>query len=353
MHILVVDDDSPDGTSEAVESLKKQFKNIHLITGKKKGLGAAYIRGMIYALDELHAEAVMEMDADFSHKPEDMKRLIKELDTHDFVIGSRYVPGGSIPTNWTFIRRMNSKWGNIFARYVAGLYHVHDCTAGFRAIRGDLLRKIDLKHLRVKGYSFQMNLLRAAVDHGGQVKEVPVDFIDRTVGESKLQLSDQLEFIFAAWFIRFERMETFLKFAIVGGSGVVVNLGALYLLREHVFKGGDSTLDRYLASGVAIELSIITNFILNNFWTFSARNNSSSFGLKGLKFNAVSFISLGISITVFILLEHIFSANHLFEYSILGIKPERFQELLAQAVGIVPAIVVNYFLNSYWTWKGK
>lgn len=331
MGILVVDDTSPDGTAAAVETIQKNYSNVHLITGKKQGLGAAYIRGMTYAIDELSADAIMEMDADFSHKPEDVKRLVFELENgFDFVIGSRYVPGGSIPSNWPFITRMNSKWGNIFARYVAGLVAVHDCTAGFRLIKTDLLKKIDLQHLRVKGYSFQMNLLRAAVDHGAKVKEVPVDFIDRTVGESKLRLADQIEFIFAAWIIRFEKSSTFIRFAIVGASGVLVNLGLL-----RVFLG--LHLNENLASPIAIEASIITNFLLNNYWTFAKRKTDEKLGIKGLKFNLVSFVALIITFAVFKILRVLFDLN----------------PYLAQAIGIIPATMVNYFLNSYWTWKGS
>ena len=136
MHVLVVDDHSPDGTADAVREMMATYPNLHLITGEKEGLGAAYIRGMTYALKELQAEAVMEMDADFSHKPADVPRLLAALDEGaDFVIGSRYVPGGSIPENWGRLRQAISRWGNIFARYLAGLYRVQDCTAGFRAIR--------------------------------------------------------------------------------------------------------------------------------------------------------------------------------------------------------------------------
>ena len=114
MHVLVVDDHSPDGTAAAVRELMGRYANLHLLTGEKQGLGAAYIRGMTYALQELGAEAVMEMDADFSHKPEDVPRLLAALDTGaDFVIGSRYIPGGSIPANWGRLRQAISRWGNI------------------------------------------------------------------------------------------------------------------------------------------------------------------------------------------------------------------------------------------------
>jgi dolichol-phosphate mannosyltransferase len=334
MHILVVDDNSPDGTAEIVKDLMKVSSNIHLITGQKQGLGAAYIRGMIYAMEKLGADAVMEMDADFSHKPEDVKRLIAELDKgFDFVIGSRYVPGGTIPREWGFFRRMNSKFGNIFARFVAGLYHVHDCTAGFRAIKTDLLKKFDLGSIRAQGYSFQMNLLYQAVNHGAKVKEVPVDFIDRKMGQSKLGLSDIAEFMLNAWMIRFERSETFLKFAIVGSSGVLVNLGVLWFLHD-VLKTSD-----LIASPFAVEASIFSNFVLNNYWTFGGRNRyvTDRFFKKFVKFNLVSLTALVITFSIFYILTRFFGVYY----------------LLAQMGGIALAMFWNYFVNLNWTWNIK
>ena len=160
MHILVVDDNSPDGTGEVVRGLLTEYDNVHLLLGEKAGLGAAYIRGMRYALDVLQADLIFEMDADFSHKPEDVALLLSEIEAGaDFVIGSRYVKGGTIPIEWGLLRRLNSMGGNIAARYIAGLSQIRDCTAGFRAIRASLLRRIDFNALRTQGYAFQVALL--------------------------------------------------------------------------------------------------------------------------------------------------------------------------------------------------
>lgn len=330
MHVLVVDDSSPDGTADVVRDLEKAHSNLHLITGHKVGLGAAYIRGMTHALRELRAEAVMEMDADLSHKPEDVPLLMANIEHGaDFVIGSRYVPGGTIPSEWSAIRRANSLFGNIVARYVAGMYRVRDCTAGFRAIRGSLLRDIDLSRLRVQGYAFQVTLLHSAIVLGAKVVEVPVDFVDRTHGDSKLGLRDILEFIVNAWWIRFEASKTFIKFLLVGGTGVAVNLGlftALLLLG----------VNKYAASPIAIEASIATNFLLNNFWTFRWRKTRDGIRAKGLKFNAVSLVALAISYGTFIVLSQVLP---------------RASPQLDQLIGIVPATLVNYFLNSYWTFR--
>ncbi|MFI5354769.1 MAG: glycosyltransferase, partial [Desulfobaccales bacterium] len=255
MHVLVADDASPDGTADAVRELMGRYANLHLLTGEKQGLGAAYIRGMTYALKELGAEAVMEMDADFSHKPEDVPRLLAALDTGaDFVIGSRYVPGGSIPENWGRLRQAISRWGNIFARYLAGLYRVKDCTAGFRAIRSSLLQRIDFSSLNVQGYAFQIALLNQAMLNKAVMQEIPVDFIDRQRGVTKLGLADIIEFIINVWWIRFQASRTFLRFAAVGALGVVVNLGLFILLVRF-------GLSKYLASPISIEGSIISNFL--------------------------------------------------------------------------------------------
>ena len=330
LHILVVDDDSPDGTADVVRGLQADNDNVHLLTGHKAGLGAAYIRGMDHALNVLQADLVFEMDADFSHKPEDIPRLLSEIEAGaDFVIGSRYVPGGSVPKTWSLVRRLNSMGGNLAARYIAGIPRIRDCTAGFRAIRASLLRRIDFNDLRVQGYAFQVALLHAAVEEGGKIREIPVDFVDRKQGESKLRFADIIEFAFNVWWIRLQNSRTFIRFAIVGVSGVLVNLGffTLFLMLE---------INKYIASPIAIELSIIWNFLLNNYWTFRWRKTGSRTRIRGLKFNLVSIVALGVSYGTFVILSLAF--------------PDTMPQV-HQLVGIVPATLVNYFLNSYWTFR--
>ena len=330
MHTLVVDDSSPDRTADVVRQLQPTRSNLHLLNGQKSGLGAAYIRGMKYALNELGADVVYEMDADFSHRPDDVPRLMAHIDRGaDFVIGSRYVKGGTIPREWGAYRRAVSLGGNFVARYVAGTYRVRDCTAGFRAIRAKVLRAIDLDGLRVQGYAFQVALLHAAIVQKAKVVEVPVDFIDRRYGESKLGFSDIVEFVLNAGWIRFRSSRVFLKFVIVGAAGVVVNLGTFTLLLA-------AGMNKFVASPLAIEISIISNFLLNNYWTFRWRKTRDRVRIKGLKFNAVSLVALAISYGTFLLLSVLFPNT----------PPQ-----LHQLVGIVPATAVNYFLNTYWTFR--
>ncbi|MEI7968962.1 MAG: glycosyltransferase family 2 protein [Betaproteobacteria bacterium] len=330
LHLLVVDDTSPDGTADVVRGLRPARLQVHLVTGVKAGLGAAYVRGMRYALQMLQPDVVFEMDADFSHDPADVPRLLGEIVRGaDFVIGSRYVEGGSIPDGWGWHRRLNSWLGNLVARNVAGIPGVQDCTAGFRAIRARLLARIDLGELKVQGYAFQVALLHAAQAVGARIVEVPVAFVDRTRGESKLGLRDIAEFVVNAWWIRFGSARTFVKFGLVGLSGVAVNMGVFALCLA-------AGMNKYAASPLAVECAIVTNFLANNLWTFRWRQSVDSVLARGLKFNAVALLALMVSSATFVGVSVVFPLAH---------------PLLAQAVGILPALVVNYFLNAFWTFR--
>jgi len=325
----VVDDNSPDGTADVVRAAMPVHPNLHLITGAKQGLGAAYIRGMRHAMDQLSADVVFEMDADFSHDPADVPRLLQALQDSDFVIGSRHMRGGSIPADWGWLRKLNSAGGNWVARYVVGLYRIRDCTAGFRAIRTRILRDVDFGALRVKGYAFQVALLHQAVTLGASVREIPVHFTDRTKGESKLGLRDIVEFVLNAWWIRLRSLQTFIRFALVGASGTVVNLGVFSILLH-------AGINKFVASPIAIEASIVWNFLLNNSWTFGHRKTRDRVHVRGLKFNVVSLASLAVSFGTF---------------AALTLLVPRFSPQLNQLIGIIPAMFVNYFLNSYWTFR--
>jgi dolichol-phosphate mannosyltransferase len=253
-------------------------------------------------------------------------RLVAALEGCDFVIGSRYVAGGSIPQEWPLVRRVNSRLGNLAARFIAGLHSVRDCTGGFRAIRAHLLE--DLDSVESQGYCFQVDLLHRAIRSGARVREVPIAFAERAHGESKLGLSDQIEFALLVWRIRLRDSGTFLRFLVVGLLGVIVNLGAFLGLME-------LGVGKFLASPIAIEISILTNFLLNNYWTFAARDARTALPIRGLRFNLVSLLALGVSYTTFVLLSLLFPSLH---------------PTIPQLLGILPATAVNYLLNSYWTW---
>lgn len=203
INILVVDDYSPDGTADIVKKVMGNNPKVNLLLNNTRGLGKAYIAGFRYAIENFSPDILIEMDSDFSHDVKKVKELLVKIsEGFDFAIGSRYVKGGSIPSDWALIRKLNSKYGNIFARIIAGLYSIKDCTSGFRAIKTDILKQIDLDKLNANGYSFQMNILFECTQKGAKVAEIPIDFIDRTKGKSKLGLYDILEFMVNSFILR-------------------------------------------------------------------------------------------------------------------------------------------------------
>lgn len=183
--MLVVDDSSPDGTGEVADRLAVSEPRMSVLhRPHKEGLGPAYAAGFDRALGE-GAEIVVEMDADFSHDPTDLPRLVRAIDEGaDLAIGSRYVPGGSTP-DWPLVRRLISRGGNIYARLMLGL-KVRDATAGFRAFRADALRRLPYQTARASGYAFQVEMAYRASLAGLKVVEVPISFRDRTRGTSKM-----------------------------------------------------------------------------------------------------------------------------------------------------------------------
>ena len=142
MHILVADDKSPDGTADVIKKFMKKYKNLHLLEGKKEGLGAAYVRAMRYAMDDLNAYAVIEFDSDFQHDPHDIPKLLKAMDDGaDCVIGSRYIPGGEIPKEWGLHRKVISRIGGLFAQLAWWNFSIHDTTSGFKLTKSEYLKK--------------------------------------------------------------------------------------------------------------------------------------------------------------------------------------------------------------------
>lgn len=208
--IVIVDDTSPDGTAEAAAAFAHRFPYIHVLSGPKKGLGVAYVRGFLFALYELHADVIIQMDADGSHDTKYLPALIQEINRgHDLVVGSRYIPGGALPGDWSMLRVLNSRVANLVARYVGGITAVSDCTSGFRAWNAHFLKLLPLEDLKVSGYSFQISLLAEAIKQQARITEVPIRFQPRFSGESKMRLYDITEFIWYATRLGFARFPRF------------------------------------------------------------------------------------------------------------------------------------------------
>lgn len=182
--VLIVDDNSPDRTGDIADELASHDMQVHVLhRTAKEGLGAAYIAGFEWALKRDY-DVLIEMDADGSHQPEQLGRLLAGIGDADAVIGSRWVPGGSIQ-NWPRRRQLLSRGGNAYIRVALGL-GLRDVTAGFRAYRAETLRRIDLEGVESHGYCFQVDLTRRVVRAGMKVVEVPIDFVERELGESKM-----------------------------------------------------------------------------------------------------------------------------------------------------------------------
>jgi len=183
--VLVVDDGSPDGTADLVRAVAAELPDVHLLArSAKSGLGSAYRAGFAWGLERGY-DAFVEMDADFSHDPAALPSLLAPLEEgFDVSIGSRYIEGGSIP-NWAWHRHLLSRGGNLYASGVLGL-GVADSTAGFRAYSAGILRRLDLDRIRAEGYGFQIEMTYRAKQHGAAITEVPISFVDREAGESKM-----------------------------------------------------------------------------------------------------------------------------------------------------------------------
>jgi dolichol-phosphate mannosyltransferase len=182
--ILIVDDNSPDGTGVIADDLASAHSHIHVMHRLgKEGLGAAYLAGFAWALQQ-EFDVIVEMDADGSHQPEQLPEMLHQLANADLVLGSRWVEGGGTE-NWSKSREFLSRGGNSYTRFLLGM-PVHDATGGFRAFRADTLRKLDLHEVASQGYCFQVDLAWRAAQRGLTIAEVPITFVERTAGESKM-----------------------------------------------------------------------------------------------------------------------------------------------------------------------
>ncbi|OIO18109.1 dolichyl-phosphate beta-D-mannosyltransferase [Candidatus Kuenenbacteria bacterium CG11_big_fil_rev_8_21_14_0_20_37_9] len=203
LHIVVVDDNSPDGTGRIVSELAREYPLTVINRKGKLGLGSAYVAGFKKAF-EMKAGLIFEMDADFSHNPRDIPRLLEEISQgNDVVIGSRRVFGGNV-LGWNTRRNFQSKCAMLFARFMLGL-KTKDITAGFRCFRSSVLENIGLEKITSNSYAFQEEVVYLCEKNGFKVKEIPVTFIDRQYGKSKLGVKDILEFFWTIFRLRFKK----------------------------------------------------------------------------------------------------------------------------------------------------
>ncbi|MDD2424226.1 MAG: polyprenol monophosphomannose synthase [Candidatus Cloacimonetes bacterium] len=204
LEVLVMDDNSPDGTADAVKALMQSESRVHIIERPgKMGLGSAYVTGFKYALDQGY-EFILEMDADFSHNPDDVPRLLEAAQKYDLVIGSRYSNGVNI-VNWPFKRLMISYFASKYVRIITGM-PIKDPTGGFKCFRRKVLEAIDLDKILSDGYAFQIEMNFKAWTKGFHIKEIPIVFTERSEGESKMSKNIVWEAVWMVWFLQFRKL---------------------------------------------------------------------------------------------------------------------------------------------------
>lgn len=331
---LVIDDMSPDGTKDLVISYAKKQSDVFLILGEKEGLGKALLRGMRYAIDTLHADILVQIDVDLSHDPAVLPEFIKAFDTGaNFVVGSRYISGGSIPDNWALYRKIYSIFGNAIVRFGLGFPEVHDWTGGYRAYTKYFVEQAKTELSRYQGYVFQIAFLHASILKGAKIREVPIHFSDRRFGHSKIAPSEYIRDIFL--YIICQRKQallrgSFMKFCAVGTIGFIINT---VILEIFVF----FEVHPVAGSVMGAECAIVSNFLFNNAWTFRDRR---AYGLKKLKkflqFNTTSIGALviqGIAVG---------AGSYVF-----GVEWYRLYYLIGVSIGLI----WNYTMYSKVIWK--
>jgi dolichol-phosphate mannosyltransferase len=200
INVLIVDDNSPDGTGEIADRLAAADSNVNVLHREnKKGLGKAYLAGFHWAIEQKY-DFIFEMDADFSHGPEYIRDFLKEIQEYDLVLGSRYISGVNV-INWPMSRLLLSYFANVYTRIITGL-PLRDATGGFKCFRREVLEALDLDAVKASGYSFQIEMSMRVWKKGFSIKEIPIVFIDRTAGESKMSKKIMREAIWMVWLLR-------------------------------------------------------------------------------------------------------------------------------------------------------
>jgi len=354
MKILVVDGNSPDGTGKIVEEKAKKYPNTFLYKETSKdGLGAAYLKGFKYAMEELKADFIFEFDADFQHPPETIPSMLEAMDQgYDYVIGSRKIKGGAEPEGRNFMRTLMTEGGGLLGRFILffpfkHFWDVTDTTTGLKVTRvKGFIDKMDMSfsHLYSRKFGYKVQLLSETLNMGAKFKEVPLKFENRTSGQSKFEPDTSIEILVSClktrWFEDFT--QKFLKFGVVGGFGFVVNtLGAKLFKSAFITPESNLSILNAVCNALAAELAIISNFTWNNIWTFSSDKITkfSQIVSKFITFNLSSVVT-GILIpsVVIGILTSLFG-DHLFIYQVIAI------------FGLT--IPLNWFVYNKLIWKKK
>ncbi|MBN1152422.1 MAG: glycosyltransferase [Dehalococcoidia bacterium] len=323
--VVIMDDNSRDGTEELVADLSNSYPVRIVVRTDKRGLASAVVDGFAHARGAI----VGVMDADLQHPPEVVPTLLHAIKNGaDLAIGSRYVKGGGCE-GWSLLRRVMSRGAGFLAHlFLPSTRGIADPMSGFFMFRPTIIQGATLLPT---GYKILLEML--VMGRPQHVAEVPFVFVTRTAGESKLRITQQVDYLkhIASLMKRKGELVRFLKYCLVGGSGVFVNMGLLWLLTE---VGG---LYYLVSAAISIETSIVTNFVLNDYFTFPDRRAKGGKQLLArlAKFNLVSLAGLGLNLGVLWSLTSMVGLHY----------------LLSNLCGIAVATLWNYLVNFWWTWK--
>ncbi|HWH26790.1 MAG TPA: glycosyltransferase family 2 protein [Pseudolysinimonas sp.] len=335
-HVLVVDDASPDGTGLLAEQLAAGDPRIHVLhRAGKAGLGAAYRAGFAWSLERDY-EQIVEMDADGSHDPAHLPALLGALSDADLALGSRWVAGGGT-VGWPWHRRILSRGGSAYARLVLGLSQ-RDVTGGFRAYRAEALRRIDPAMLSSQGYSFQIELLWRASMAGLRIAEVPITFVERVNGASKMSGAIVVEAMarVTKWGFQAPLVKQLIGFISVGAIGFGIDIGVFNALRLTVLSPDHVHGGAIIAKAVSVSVAIAANWVGSRYWTFRDRRRpdvireAAQFVLTSAAGGLVALLCLGVS------------------HYVLDLRSPFADNLSANVVGLVLGSAVRFVLYRSW-----
>ena len=335
--ILVIDDNSPDGTADAVERLAEQYPGrLHLLKRSgKQGLALAYLAAFEWGISR-NFDVFLEMDADFSHNPGYIPEMLEKIQSCDVVVGSRNIKGGKVE-GFSLIRNLISKGGSLYSRLVLGC-PVKDLTGGFNMWRKSALEKIGLTTIISRGYSFQIDMKYKAFLAGCAMTEIPIVFSDRKKGKSKMSRKIMLEAFVNVWKMkgasgRDTGMDQFVKFAVTGGLGTITNLVVFFLCADL------SGLPEIPVSVGCFLIAVTQNYIINHRWSFKTQTAGTGLSIKRwCIYTAGSLLGLAVNIIIM---------------KLVLLNWELQYKFIAQACGIAAGMVVNYILSKYAVFRKR
>ena len=344
IHLLIVDSHSKDGTIEIIKKLQEKFINLHLLETEKEVLGKAYLKGFKYCEKNINPYLIIQIDADGQHDPDKIPEFIKKIEKGaDFVVGTRYSKGGSIPSNWGLHRKILSIGANLVVKFGFMKLKVTEWTNGYRAIKFWLIKNA-YDHLKnYSGYVFQVAFLDFAIKNNAVLDEIPIHFKERKTGISKinaLQYSSQT-------FLYVFNNSSFIKFVAVGFMGFAVDFGfaSIFINKFHIPKAS--------ANMFSAEIAIVFNFLMNNFWSFKEKKIQGglfAYLVKFLTFNLVSSGSILIQGGGIYLALKFFGDKNIGFFGLFNIGSWIIYKILIIGFIIIP---YSYILYNKIIWKKK